>query len=167
MTDEQDQAHEQAAADRLAAKIERLFEAVHPPERGPYSNNEVADWLGKTADQGPTISANYLRYLRNGERRNPGASQLRAIARFFEVDPGYLLAEDAKTQEIHDQLLHLSYLRNAVVRGIAARAAGLDDQTQEWLLNLVDTMPNAGGSESQRRRGRSKETGGDDTSAEQ
>jgi transcriptional regulator with XRE-family HTH domain len=137
----EDYDYERQAAQRLAEKINKLFEAVHPPDRGPYSNNEVEDYLMKTKDLGPTISANYLRYLRRAERMNPGAQQLRAIARFFDVDPGYLLTEDEKTQQMHEQLHKLALLRNATVHGIATRAASLDPATQKWLLQMVDTMP--------------------------
>ncbi|GAA2798750.1 transcriptional regulator [Saccharopolyspora taberi] len=140
----EDYEYERQAAERLAEKINRLFEAVHPPERGPYSNNEVEEYLLKTKDQGPTISANYLRYLRRAERMNPGAQQLRAIARFFEIDPGYLLTEDEKTEQMHEQLHKLALLRNAAVEGIATRAASLDPATQQWLLQVVNTMPARG-----------------------
>lgn len=135
---------ERQAAERLAEKINQLFAAVHPPDRGPYSNNEVADWLEETKDQGPTISPNYLRYLRRAERTNPGAQQLRAIARFFDIDPGYLLTEDEKTEAMHEQLAKLALLRNAAVEGIATRAATLDPATQQWLLQVVNTMPARG-----------------------
>lgn len=131
--------HETQAAQRLADKINQLFQAVHPPDRGPYSNNEVEEHLAVT--DGPTISANYLRYLRRAERTNPGSQQLRAIARFFEVDPGYLLTEDEQTQATHEQLQQLALLRDSTVRGIAARAASFDGPTQQWLLNMVDTLP--------------------------
>lgn len=133
--------HERQAAERLAEKIDQLFEAVHPPGRGPYSNNEVEQHLLDTKDRGPTISANYLRYLRRAERTNPGAQQLRAIARFFDIDPGYLMTEDERTQQMHEQLHQLALLRNATVHGIAARAASLDPKTQRWLLQMVETMP--------------------------
>lgn len=139
MTEDYD--YEQQAAERLAEKINQLFDAVHPPERGPYSNNEVEEHLLNTKDQGPTISANYLRYLRRAERTNPGAQQLRAIARFFDIDPGYLLTEDEKTERMHQQLQKLALLRSTAVEGIATRAASLDSATQQWLWQVVSTMP--------------------------
>ncbi len=138
MTEDYD--YEQQAAERLAEKINQLFDAVHPPDRGPYSNNEVEDHLLKTREQGPTISANYLRYLRRAERTNPGAQQLRAIARFFDIDPGYLLTEDEKTERMHQQLQTLAG-RSAAVEGIATRAASLDSATQHWLWQVINTMP--------------------------
>lgn len=158
MSDENPQ--EMRAARRLAEKINRLFSAVHPPDREAYSNNEVEEYLHRTKDQGPTISANYLRYLRRAERLNPGAQQLRAIARFFEIDPGYLLTEDDTTQQMHEQLHKLALLRSAAVEGIATRAASFDAPTQQWLLGMLDTMPGHGRTEAQGQRP-NDETGGE------
>ena len=135
---------EQAAAEQLARKLNRLFEVVHPPHRGPYSNREVERWLSEQADDGaPTVSANYLSFLRRAQRTNPTSNSLRAIARFFDIDPGYLLADDERAQRIDEQLEALSLLANANVRGIAARASGLEPAAQSWVLQMLETMPQA------------------------
>lgn len=131
------------AAERLARKINLLFDTVYDRSvrDRPYSPDEVAQWLAEHADTGPTISANYLRALRRAERTNPSTNSLRAIARFFNVDPGYLLTDDERTEALHEQLQALSFLADATVRGIAARAASLDSSTQAWVLQMLDTLP--------------------------
>lgn len=136
--------HELAFARRLAEKINLLFATVYPAERGkPYSPEEVSAWLEETSSEGPTISANYIRYLRRGEKTNPGVQYLVAIARFFQVDLSYLLSEDEKSQRMHDQLVELGKIRNARAYGIALRASQKDPKTQEWLYQLITTMPDS------------------------
>ncbi|WP_224388546.1 hypothetical protein [Pseudonocardia sp. ICBG1293] len=131
------------AAERLANKINMLFDTVYDRSvrDRPYSTNEVAQWLQEHADEGPTISANYLRALRGAWRTNPTANSLRAIARFFQVDPGYLLTDDRKTEELHQELSALRLLADASARGIATRAASLDASTQAWVLQMLETLP--------------------------
>lgn len=130
-------------AERLAAKINMLFDTVYDRSLRdrPYSTNEVAQWLYEHADDGPTISANYLRALRGGWRTNPSANSLRAVARFFKVDPGYLLTDDRQAEELHQELHTLRFLADVSARGIAARAAALDPSMQAWVLQLLETLP--------------------------
>lgn len=135
---------ERAAAERLAEKLNRLFAVVHPPERGPYSNREVERYLAETSEDGaPTVSANYLSFLRRAQKTNPTSNSLRAIARFFDIDPGYLLADDEDARRIDQQLEALALVANANVRGIATRASGLAPEAQSWVLQMLDTLPQA------------------------
>lgn len=128
---------EQIEAQKLAARINRLFEVVHPADRDPYSPEEVATKLAETADEGPTISANYLRSLRRAASTNPTANSLRAIARFFKVEPGYLLNDDERTKQIEQELDKLQLLSDMKVQGIATRASRLTDTDRDWVLGML------------------------------
>ncbi len=70
----------------FAARLNKLFETVHPPGRKPHTNAEVAAAL--TASGHP-ISKPYLSQLRSGQRTNPSDETVAALAKFFKVKPDY------------------------------------------------------------------------------
>jgi len=126
----------------LAEKINRLFETLHPPDRGPWSNQEVERWLAKRAavdGDGLTISANYLLLLRHGQRDNPTMRNVQAIAKFFQVDPGYFLRDD--TEQTYDDLQLLAAIRDEQLQRIALRAFHLDPEMRAWLAHTIDNLP--------------------------
>lgn len=128
----------------LADKLNRLFETTRPADKGPWSNWEVERWLADRAvtdGDGLTISGNYLALLRNGQRDNPTMRNLQAIAKFFNIDPGYLLRDDEETEKTYADLELRAALDNANVRAIALRTHTLDPETQAWLVNTVMAMP--------------------------
>ncbi|MGH3797694.1 MAG: XRE family transcriptional regulator [Pseudonocardiaceae bacterium] len=135
----------------LADKINRLFETIHPPGRGPWSNQEVERWLAdRASEDGLTISANYLLLLRNGQRDNPTMRNVRALAKFFQIDPGYFLRDDEETEQTHADLELLGAMRDKNVKTIALRALSLDPAMQAWLANTIAELPQG---RSRRRRG--------------
>lgn len=73
----------------LAEKLNELFRTVHPPDRGAYSNEEVAAEIRRG---GESMSATYLWLLRRGERANPTMRHLQALAGFFGVSPAYFFS---------------------------------------------------------------------------
>jgi transcriptional regulator with XRE-family HTH domain len=131
----------------LAEKINRLFETIHPPDRGPWSNQEVERWLAERAavdGDGLTISANYLLLLRNGQRDNPTARSVQAMAKFFQVDPGYFLRDDTDTEQTYIDLQLLGAIRDnevELVQSIALRAYDLDPEMREWLAHMINDLP--------------------------
>ncbi|MGH3869294.1 MAG: XRE family transcriptional regulator [Pseudonocardiaceae bacterium] len=129
----------------LAEKINRLFETLHPPDRGPWSNQEVERWLAERAavdGDGLTISANYLLLLRNGQRDNPTMRNVQAMAKFFQVDPGYFLRDDTDTEQTYTDLQLLGAIRdNEQVKSIALRAFDLDPEMREWLAHTINGLP--------------------------
>jgi transcriptional regulator with XRE-family HTH domain len=129
----------------LAEKINRLFEVIHPPDRGPWSNQEVERWLTERAavdGDGLTISANHLLLLRNGQRDNPTARSVQAMAKFFQVDPGYFLRDDADTEQTYTDLQLLGAIRDyEQVKSIALRVFDLDPEMREWLARMINDMP--------------------------
>jgi hypothetical protein len=119
----------------LASKLDRLFAAVRPGGRGEYSYQEVADSI--RSEGGPTISATYLWQLRKGLRDNPTRNHLAALAKFFGVSPAYFFDED--TAEVVDaQLSLLAAMRDASVRSVALRAAGLSVESLAAVQVVID-----------------------------
>jgi transcriptional regulator with XRE-family HTH domain len=137
----------------LADKINQAFATLHPADRGPFSNKEVAQWFVKNGQPGePTISVNYLAMLRSGERDNPTVRHLRALARFFEVPAEYFLEDSDDSAAVHDDLKMVAAMRDADVREIAARAMELDPSMRQWLRDTVAGLPAASTSARRRRR---------------
>ena len=52
----------------FAARLNRLFDTVYPPGRGPHTSAEV---IAALKAEGVTMSAPYLSQLRSGNRTNP------------------------------------------------------------------------------------------------
>jgi transcriptional regulator with XRE-family HTH domain len=126
-----------AAAPRpgsLAAKIDHLFRTVRPRDR-EFSYEEVAAAVREAG--GPTISGTYIAMLRKGVRDNPTLRHLEALARFFGVPAAYFHDEEV-TRRIDSELELLVALRDAGVKSIALRAAGLSPEGLAAIRGMVD-----------------------------
>jgi transcriptional regulator with XRE-family HTH domain len=120
----------------IAERLNRLFATVHPAGRGPYTLREVADAVNAEAGES-VISAAYLSQLRTGQRGEPSHSRLAAVARFFGVDTDYFAGtEDA--EETDRQLEVLVAMRDAGVRSVALRAAGLSEESLAAIRAVID-----------------------------
>jgi transcriptional regulator with XRE-family HTH domain len=128
---------EQKPARTLAEKLDRLFKTIHPRRRGEFTYKEVADEIAKRG--GPTISATYLWELRTGRKDNPTLKHIEALAQFFRVPPAYFFDEE-KAKEIDEELALLGALRDASVRHMALRAAGLSRASLRTLTDMVERV---------------------------
>jgi transcriptional regulator with XRE-family HTH domain len=117
--------------------LNHLFETVHPPHRGPYSNQEVARLLKERG--GETISHVYLWKLRKGTQNNPTRRQLETIAGFFGVPVAYFFDDDVATR-INAELETVRQLRDHGVQRVAARAAGLSPQSLSEVLAAIEQV---------------------------
>jgi transcriptional regulator with XRE-family HTH domain len=121
----------------LAGKLDHLFRTVHPGARGEYTFEEVASAIRDRG--GPTISATYIWQLRKGIRDNPTKRHLEALAGFFGVPPAYFF-DDAAAERIEAELELLSALRDAPIRQIALRAAGLSPKSLGAITEMVERV---------------------------
>ena len=119
----------------LAEKLDRLFSVVHPPDRGEHTHEEVAAALRERG--GPTISGTYIWQLRKGHRDNPTKRHLEALADFFGVPPAYFFDDEA-AERVDAELQLLAAMRDASVRGVALRAAGLSAQSLLMVRNVIE-----------------------------
>jgi transcriptional regulator with XRE-family HTH domain len=118
----------------LGDKLEHLFRTVLRSDHREFSNEEVAAAIGR--DQGLGISASYIWYLRTGQRDNPTFKHLSALARFFGVPPAYFFDEQIRV-EVEAELGLLSAMKDAGVRDIALRAAGLSTASLEAIREVI------------------------------
>ncbi len=120
----------------FSARLNRLFDTVYPPGRGPHNSAEV---IGALKAEGVTMSAPYLSQLRSGNRTNPSATTMTALANFFRIEPEYF-TDDAYYAKLDAELTFLASMRDDGVRRIAARAVGLSPEAQRDVAEKVDEL---------------------------
>ena len=125
---------EQPERRTVGQKLEHLFRTVCKPDQREYSNEEVATAIHN--EQGETISSSYIWYLRTGQRDNPTFKHINALAKFFGVPPAYFFDEDT-TQKVEAELALLTAMKDAGVRDIALRAAGLSPASIRTICEVV------------------------------
>jgi transcriptional regulator with XRE-family HTH domain len=121
----------------LAEKLEYLFRTVREPGRREYSNEEVSAAVAR--DQGVTVSASYIWYLRTGQRDNPTFKHLNALARFFGVPPAYFFDDDFSVR-VEAELALLTAMKDAGVRDVALRAAGLSPESLGTITYVISRV---------------------------
>jgi transcriptional regulator with XRE-family HTH domain len=124
-------------AQTLSGKLNHLFETVHPANRGPYSNEEVA--AGIRDQGGPTISATYIWLLRKGQRDNPTLKHLEALAGFFGVPPAYFF-DDETAARVNAELGLLNAMKDLGVQKVALRVAGLSPKSLDSIADMIERV---------------------------
>jgi transcriptional regulator with XRE-family HTH domain len=120
----------------FAARLNRLFDTVYPPGRGPHTSAEV---IAHLKAEGVTMSAPYLSQLRSGNRTNPSSATMTALANFFRIKPEYF-TDDAYYEKLDRELTWLANMRDEGVRRIAARTVGLSPEAQQDVVAKVDEL---------------------------
>jgi transcriptional regulator with XRE-family HTH domain len=127
----------QPSAQTLAAKLNHLFDTVHPAGRGPYSNEEVAALIREHG--GPTISATYIWLLRKGQRDNPTLKHVEALAGFFGVPQAYFF-DDETTSRVDAELELLTAIKDLGVQKVALRVAGLSAKSLDSIAEIIERV---------------------------
>lgn len=120
----------------FAARLNRLFDTVYPPGRGPHTSAEV---IAALKSEGITMSAPYLSQLRSGNRTNPSATTMAALANFFRIKPAFF-TDDEYYAKIDRELTWLATTRNETVRRIATLVADLSAEAQQDLLQQATEL---------------------------
>ncbi|BBX64115.1 secretion protein EspR [Mycobacterium saskatchewanense] len=123
----------------FSARLNRLFDTVYPPGRGPHTSAEV---IAALKAEGVTMSAPYLSQLRSGNRTNPSAATMSALANFFRIKPAYF-TDDEYYEKLDKELSWWATMRNDGVRRIALAAAELSPEAREELAERVDELRRA------------------------
>ncbi|HLV75408.1 MAG TPA: hypothetical protein VKY91_21720 [Vulgatibacteraceae bacterium] len=111
----------------FSARLRHLFEAIYPPEQGPFTPEDVAAAISADGRYG-SISASHIRELLNPETRpNPRLKHMLALAGHFGLtgedgapQAAYFL-DDRLAAAIDAELADLKKLRDAGVVEFAAR----------------------------------------------
>ncbi|MGE5695842.1 MAG: transcriptional regulator [Candidatus Sericytochromatia bacterium] len=120
----------------FATRLNRLFDTVYPPGRGPHTSAEV---IAALKAEGITMSAPYLSQLRSGNRTNPSTATMAALANFFRIKPAYF-TDDEYFARLDQELTWLAEMRDEGVRRIAARTVGLSSEAKDDLVARADEL---------------------------
>jgi transcriptional regulator with XRE-family HTH domain len=120
----------------FAARLNRLFDTVYPPGRGPHTSAEV---IAALKAEGITMSAPYLSQLRSGNRTNPSSATMAALANFFRIRPAYF-TDDDYYERLDSELGWLADMRDEGVRRIAARTVGLSSEAKDDLVARAEEL---------------------------
>ncbi|SLE83476.1 Helix-turn-helix protein [Mycobacteroides abscessus subsp. massiliense] len=121
----------------LAAKVNELFATKHKRGEAPLSNYAAAKGIEEKTDV--PITPQYLSQIRSGKKTNISVVHLRAIATFFGVPASYLI-EPGDDERVRAQLEGLRALREAGVRDILTRVAGLSPQALVNMAAVADGL---------------------------
>ncbi len=101
--------------------LSTLFEAVHPPDRGPWSPEEVATAVSSAGHYG-SISASYIRELLSQASDNPRLKHILGLADHFGADPAYFFDDDLAAR-VDSELTDFLALRELGVVEFVTRLA--------------------------------------------
>ncbi|MGW4492316.1 helix-turn-helix domain-containing protein [Streptomyces sp. NPDC004376] len=155
----------------VAAKLNDLIATKLSPSGKPYTNPQIVQGIAdRPGPEGTTISLSGIAQLRSGAKPNPTVNTLKALARFFDVAPGYFL-DDADSEAVsqrHDIEDHrtapaatdesddvqaaqepLTAIKDNDVRGIAFRANGLSADSLRMIKTVIEQARKLEGLDSQ------------------
>ncbi|MCC9312432.1 helix-turn-helix domain-containing protein [Kitasatospora sp. RB6PN24] len=119
----------------LAVRLDDLFKTVRPKGKH-WTNAEVAEEL-KRLNPDLKVGGVYLSQLRTGKRSNPTPDLLAALARFFGVSVAYFF-DDQVAASVLNQVAAIEALRQAGVRAVAMRAAGMKKENLQAITAIMD-----------------------------
>lgn len=120
----------------IATRLDYLFRAVHPRDRGPYTPAEVADAINKAAEE-KVISGTYVWQLRTGRKDNPTYKHLVALSRFFGVSPAYFFDEGDLKRGVMSPEAQVAFADDAA-RDLALRSMGLSERSIGVIREMVE-----------------------------
>ena len=135
----------------LARKLDDLVRTVHEPGRGPYSTREIADAINQRHGE-QVISHSTVANLLSGKQTNPTKAVLELLAEFFRVPTAYFF-DDIMAARLGAELELVAALRDAGVRDLALRVAGLDNDARQAVMTMIDALQKMQGRGSQPQSG--------------
>jgi transcriptional regulator with XRE-family HTH domain len=124
----------------VAQRLDHLIGIVHGRGRGPMSEEEIAEQMGRERT-GAGSSAADIRRMREGLDRRHDPAHLDALAAFFGVKPAYFVDAEvaARTDE---QLEVIAMMRDRGIRGISCLPENATlDTVKAYLAMMDDAVP--------------------------
>ena len=132
-------AERRPALHTLADKVNWLIERAHPADRGPYSNNEVAELVKDVT--GEEVSYTTIWKLRNGQAKNPQMRLIAALAKTFGVPPAFFFDDYDEKQAglLQEQVELLALIRDAHISTAQLRTIlSLSDEARQAVADLIE-----------------------------
>lgn len=126
----------------LSARLNRLFETIHPKDRGPYNSRDAAEAI---TERGCVVTELQIERLRSGTWEPTSHEQFEALASFFGVPLSYFTDDEIASQVAVDlDLVDALKAQGIGPRQIALRAvADLDDEALEALVPVIQHLRHA------------------------
>lgn len=118
----------------LADRLNALVATVHPPDRGPFTDEEIVNGIREAG--GPSMSVAYLNHLRRGRRDNPTKTTLEGLARFFRVPVGHLF-DDEYGEVTETERQTLTIIRQAGLESLVEQIGALPTETRDSIDRIV------------------------------
>lgn len=132
-----------------SAALRYLFDNVYPPDRGPYTAEEVAAAISANGRYG-SISASYVRELLSGESDNPRLKHILGLADHFGAEPAYFFDHELADQ-VNAEITDFVELRDAgvvtFVTRMAEQAAALRPELRHAAVQALTSALEEGQSE--------------------
>lgn len=127
----------------FSARLDALVSSLHPPDRGPWTNEEVAEGIQSAG--GPALSVAYVQQLRKGRRDNPSFALVAALARFFRVPVSYFADDNGAEPCLSDEdVALLSVVRRPELKDVVIKLDTLGPETQQVVVRLIDELMSLG-----------------------
>jgi transcriptional regulator with XRE-family HTH domain len=126
-----------AVNNEIALKLKYLLDNYTKANGERYSYTEIAELTGGQIDH------SWLSKLASGQATRPGLQVLKALTSFFKIDASFWFRdlEEWKAEYENQQIKLTDKEINA--QKIALRASSLDEDSQQIVLDLIQSLENS------------------------
>jgi transcriptional regulator with XRE-family HTH domain len=121
----------------FAERLITARETIRRPDGRMYTLEEIAE--GVRTHTGDTCSKQYIGDLLSGKYTAPTRTKIEGLAHFFGLPPGYFFNDELSARMQEDLKLGAA-LREAGVRGLAARMLEVDPEKRELLMKMLNEI---------------------------
>jgi transcriptional regulator with XRE-family HTH domain len=125
------------SAGTFAERLTTARETIRRPDGKIHTLEEIAE--GVRVYTGDTCSKQYIGDLLSGKYTAPTRLKIEGIAHFFGLPPGYFF-NDKLSEQMQEDLKLGAALREAGVRGLAARMLEVDPAKRETVLQMLNEI---------------------------
>jgi transcriptional regulator with XRE-family HTH domain len=127
----------QPSSGTFAERLTTARETIRRPDGKMHTLEEIAE--GVRTYTGDTCSKQYIGDLLSGKYTAPTRHKIEGIAHFFGLPPGYFF-NDKLSEQMQEDLKLGAALREAGVRGLAARMLEVDPAKRETVLRMLNEI---------------------------
>lgn len=124
-------------AGTFAERLKTARDTIRRPDGRIYTLEEIAE--GVRSHTGDTCSKQYIGDLLSGKYTAPTKGKIEGIAHVFGLPPSYFF-NDALSVQMQEDLKLGAALREAGVRGLAARMLDVEPNNRETLMKILNEI---------------------------
>lgn len=119
----------------FAQRLDHLFKTITRPDGSEYTYEEVQNGTGRA------VTAAYIWRLRSGKATNPGYGVIRALSKFFNVNPSYFFQNEEEANAAVNRQANIDLaarFQDSSIRDVALRASELDEAGRQAILGMIE-----------------------------